>query len=312
MELAHDGERRHRVTDAFRLAQVFFDIHGRTLPIRIQGPAGIAHWTYPLPLHIVGWTNVYTVHDLIPLTQNGMSPIHPARHRRLLKAITKVAAGITTVSRASRDEILAEFGSAAPPVVDCGQPVDVRGPLVPLPANLRPRGYFLILGSVETRKNIPAVIAAHEKSGTALPLVVAGPDGWGAGQIVEAMKGRHIVRLPYLPADSIRALTAQARGLIMASLAEGFGLPVAEAMASGTPVITSNRGALAEIAGRAALLVDPTDGDAIAAAVRQLADDDDLWSRLRDAGEERAATFSPERFADRLGQFYGGLLALER
>jgi glycosyltransferase involved in cell wall biosynthesis len=301
------SESRYRITDAFRLAQVFLDLHGKTLPIRIPGGAGIAHWSYPLPLHIVGWTNIYTIHDLIPLTHIGMSPIAPARHRRLLRAIAAVADGVVTVSESALHDVATEFGPSSLPMINCGQPVDVGGPIGVLPADLRSRGYLLVLGSVEVRKNIPAIVAAHRASGVAIPLVISGPDGWGASIISEVIGSRNVKRLPYLPSDAIRTLLSEARALVMASLAEGFGLPVAEAMALGTPVITSDRGALAETAGGAALLVDPADEASIAGAMRRVATDDVLWHNLSEIGKIRADAFTPSRFATRLGDFYGRL-----
>jgi glycosyltransferase involved in cell wall biosynthesis len=95
----------------------------------------------------------------------------------------------------------------------------------------------------------------------------------------------------------------------MPSLAEGFGLPVAEAMALGTPVIASDRGALAETAGNAALAVDPEDADALAAALRRIALDDALRSALIAAGLRNAERFAPARFAERLTRAYAAVMA---
>jgi glycosyltransferase involved in cell wall biosynthesis len=103
-------------------------------------------------------------------------------------------------------------------------------------------------------------------------------------------------------------LIANARALLFPSLAEGFGLPVVEAMALGTPVLTSDRGALAEIAGGAALTVDPTRVDAMAAALARLVSDDALVRALVDRGRVRAATFSTDRFVARLAAVYGNAL----
>ncbi len=301
-------ERRYFVADVFRLAQVFFDLYGRTLPVRIPGPSGIAHGSYPRPFHIVGWSNIYTIHDLIPLTAPGMTPINPMRHRRLMGAIVRIAAGLVTVSSTSRREIEDTIPLAGIPVVDCGQPVDMNGPIDPLPNGLLSDRYFLVVGSVEARKNIPAIIAAHRLADTGLPLIIVGPDGSGAAAIASLIDGKSVIRLPHMPRPTVRALLAHARALLMVSLAEGFGLPIAEAMALGTPVITSQHGALAETAGGAGLLVDPKDIPAIAAAIRLLDTDDLLRRRLRGDGLIRARTFAPSNFVERLGQFYEDML----
>jgi glycosyltransferase involved in cell wall biosynthesis len=95
----------------------------------------------------------------------------------------------------------------------------------------------------------------------------------------------------------------------MPSLAEGFGMPVAEAMAMGVPVVTSSVGALAETAGQAALLVDPLDVAAIASALRRIVADEALHRALAVAGRANAERFTPERFAERLTQAYAIVMA---
>jgi glycosyltransferase involved in cell wall biosynthesis len=107
----------------------------------------------------------------------------------------------------------------------------------------------------------------------------------------------------------MRALIGHARALVMPSLAEGFGIPVAEAMTLGTPVATSDRGALAETAGGAALAVDPLDIAGLAAAIRRLAEEDALCLSLASAGRRNAARFTPARFAERLTRAYAAVMA---
>lgn len=110
--------------------------------------------------------------------------------------------------------------------------------------------------------------------------------------------------MAYLPLPRLIALMRGARGVLFPSLYEGFGLPVLEAMVAGAPVLTSNVSSLPEIAGDAALLVDPNDVDSIAAAIRQLDNDDDLCRTLVERGRERAKQFSPERYEERLAKLY--------
>jgi glycosyltransferase involved in cell wall biosynthesis len=95
----------------------------------------------------------------------------------------------------------------------------------------------------------------------------------------------------------------------MPSLAEGFGLPVAEAMALGTPVMTSGDGALAEVAGGAAVTIDPVDVEAMRMAILRLATDEALCGRLAAAGRVRAASYSPDRFVARLADAYAAMIA---
>jgi hypothetical protein len=100
------------VSDAFRLAQVYFDVHNRPLPVRVPGPPGIMHWTYPVPLVLLGWRNVYTVHDTIPLAHPELTPIDRKRYQRLLQQLGKFAASFITVSNAARDQILGSLRCA--------------------------------------------------------------------------------------------------------------------------------------------------------------------------------------------------------
>ena len=298
------GFERH---DLFRLGQAFFTMHGRLLPVHVPGPAGIMHWTYPVPLRVVGWHNLYTVHDVIPLTSPTLSAIKPLRHRRLLDRIAASADKLVAVSATAAAEIVATLGLSAEQVIDCSQPVAVADPDDKLlPAGLKAGQYLLVCGSVEPRKNIARIIAAYRKSGTELPLVIVGPDGWRSETVAQILaQTPGVVRLAWQSRAATVALLARARALVMPSLAEGFGLPVAEAMALGTPVVTSATGALAETAGDAALLIDPLDTDAIALAIARVTHDNELCHTLADAGRVRATRFSAEAFADRLGALYG-------
>lgn len=296
--------------DLYRLAQVHFDIYDRLLEVRAPIAGGIMHWTYPLPLRLLGWRNVYTLHDAIPLTHPALSPIDPARHSRLLRRIVGKADALVTVSVAARAEIAAALEIDASRIIDCSQPVSSRWVHAPPPAELPAGAYLLALGSVERRKNIGRLLAAYAASGVTMPLVIAGPSARHAEDLEAAVAATQgIARMPYVSPSDLPSLIAGARALVMPSLAEGFGLPVAEAMALGTPVVTSSRGALAETAGSAALLVDPEDVAGIAAALRAIVADDDLHRRLSSAGRDNARRFSPDLFAARLRRLYLSLLA---
>jgi len=300
------------VPDLFREAQVFFNMHGRTLPVAFEEPPVVMHWTYPVPLHVVGARNLYTIHDLIPLTHPELTPIPEQRHARILGAILERADLLVTVSEAMRSEIVERLDVDPDRVISTWQAVEA--PLQadpPLPNGIRTGRYFLFCGRVEQRKNLAAVAEAHAFSGSALPLVIVGPQVPGEESLEEKLAAfPGVRRLAYVPRRDLLGLLRRARALLFPTLAEGFGLPIVEAMTLGCPVLSSDRGATAEVAGGAALLVDPERSEAIAAAIGMLDCDDALCARLRAQGFARARYFTPERYARRLRALYARALAL--
>lgn len=307
------SERQMGVADLFREAQVHFDIYGRMLAVRPPFPGGIMHWTYPVPLRMAGWINVYTVHDAIPLVHPDLTPINPRRHRRLLERIAAAADRIVTVSDAARADIVAALGCPAGLVEMVPGAIELSAVTADLPPPLVAGDYLLVCGSIEPRKNIARILAAYRASGVVLPLVIAGPDGWRAAELAPAIAATPgVLRLRWQRREVMDALIGHARALVMPSLAEGFGLPVAEAMARGTPVVTSNIGALAEIGGDAALLADPLDVADLAVAIRRIVRDSALRARLTAAGRRRAESFTTAHVAPRLAAVYADLVASRR
>jgi glycosyltransferase involved in cell wall biosynthesis len=303
------GDDRLAGAHLFRAAQVRFGLCRRFTTIRAVGhPPGIMHWTYPVPLRMAGWINIYTVHDMVPLDQPGQSPVDPVRLGAMLAEIAATADRIVTVSNASRMRILAHLDIDPRRVVNCYQALPEQSAArASLPAGLGSKGYFLFCGLTEPRKNIERLIGAHARSGTTLPLILVGPptgDRATAAAIAAGVAAGRVRRLDYVSADLLATLQAQARALLFPSLGEGFGLPVVEAMRAGTPVLTSDRGALAEVAATAALLVDPDDDQAIAHGIARLETDTGLRHRLVEAGRRRAERFTQQRFAARLRAVY--------
>ncbi len=170
---------------------------------------------------------------------------------------------------------------------------------------LRPGGYLLCVGTLEPRKNLQLALRAYECLPVALreqyPLVIAGMPGWRPEQLAaplqRALAGGRVRLLGYQDDTSLAELLAGAHLLLFPSLYEGFGLPVLEAMASGTPVILSRSSALPEVAGEAGFYIDPQDDQACAEAIRRLIEDQAQWQRLREAGLLRAQEFSWKRCA---------------
>jgi glycosyltransferase involved in cell wall biosynthesis len=305
------GENLLVAPDVFRVAQIYFDIHRRPLRVAVDGPPGIMHWTYPVPLMLAGWRNLYTVHDVIPLVHPELTHIDAARYQRLLDQLARYADRFIAVSETARREIIQATDCAPDFVVDCSLSVDQTQPDIgELPPPLKHGKFLLICGTVEKRKNVARLLQAYRQSEIDMPLVIAGPDGWGASDVAGLLEDTPgVIRLPYLDRQTVRILVSQARALIMPSLAEGFGLPVAEAMALGTPVATSDHGALAETAGGAALAIPPLDIAALAAGLRRLAQDDAFCAALASAGRRNAERFTRARFAERLTRAYADVMS---
>jgi glycosyltransferase involved in cell wall biosynthesis len=299
--------------DIFRRAHVHFTLRRRFMTLMPPSPLpfGIMHWTYPVPLRMAGWLNIYTVHDLIPLLHPELSSIRLARHVAVMRELSRVADQIVTVSQAARTDILSLSGFKEDMVSDCGQ-VAAAAPDHALPEaglGLRTGGYFLFCGLVEPRKNLERLIEAHRRSETGLPLVIVGPNGWRAGSINRlAAQAQNVIRLEYVDRPVLLALIRDARALLFPSLAEGFGLPIIEAMQLGTPVLSSWGGALKEVAADAAFLINPLDTAALAEGISRLANDDCLTAALIKRGHDRAKHFSPDRFASRLAAVYDDTL----
>jgi glycosyltransferase involved in cell wall biosynthesis len=169
---------------------------------------------------------------------------------------------------------------------------------------VQPSSYILYVGVLEPRKNVDRLVAAFGRAAErlqGLDLVIAGKRGWMYDQIfaqVEALGLRDRVRFPgYVAKEDLPALYGGARLFAYPSRYEGFGLPVLEAMRCETPVVTTNVSSMPEVAGDAALLVDPDDVAGLADALVRLVNDPTLARDLARRGRERAARFSWERCA---------------
>lgn len=165
--------------------------------------------------------------------------------------------------------------------------------------------YVLFVGVLEPRKNLTRLVAAFERLPAALlrewRLVLAGGWGWHPRElrrVIRTTPVRHrIVLTGAVEADDLKALYAGAALFAYPSLYEGFGLPLLEAMAAGVPVLTSRGGALEEVAGGAALLVEPDSVDEICASLEQAMTSEELRGQLAEAGRRREAQFTWERTA---------------
>jgi glycosyltransferase involved in cell wall biosynthesis len=172
------------------------------------------------------------------------------------------------------------------------------------------RPYILAVGTLEPRKNLPGLLRAYARLAPEVPhdLVLVGAEGWLTGEIHATLEklrlGGRVRMTGFVADDDLPHWYGGADLFAFASLYEGFGLPVVEAMACGVPVVTSNVSSLPEVAGDAAVLVDPADVDAIADGLRRVLTDTDLARRLRHSGLKRAARFTWEQTAARTVAVY--------
>jgi len=177
--------------------------------------------------------------------------------------------------------------------------------------------YFLFVGTMEPRKNLGRMLDAFklfQKSRTDFQLVLVGSKNFAYGQYVGSLArgnslGADSVIAPgFLEHEELNTLYAGAQGLLFPSLYEGFGIPILEAMASGCPVLTSNITSTPEVAGDAAILVDPYSVDAIAQGMLTLADNDFLRNDLRKRGFEQIKRFSWKKTAREVINVYKEIL----
>lgn len=313
-------DRLWNVRRLFLLSHHVFDRTGRRLRVRMADPPAVMHWTYPLAVELVGARNVYTLHDLVPLRLPFTTLDLKARYRALCAMLVREADHIVTVSEASRRDILELLDAPPEKVTNTYQgvePLETAGraeaeALVRGAVGLPPQGFHLFFGAVEPKKNVGRLLEAYFRSGVTTPLVLVGQTAWKADEELALLAGNdagegragRVIRLDHAPRGLLTALVLTARAVLFPSLYEGFGLPVAEAMALGAPVMTSDTSSLPEVAGDAALLVDPYDVQAMAAALRRLDGDAALRADLAARGPRQAARFAPAAYDARLRELY--------
>jgi glycosyltransferase involved in cell wall biosynthesis len=250
---------------------------------------------------------VVTIHDTMVFRFPQLfRPWHRHYARVMLPRLARAAALVITGSQATRADLIEHLGVAPDRIAVVPYGVDIRfAPLAADSPEARavvaryhlPPNFILAVGAIEPRKNLPRILdAVRQLNGRAatagVTLVHAGPEGWAHDVPREAARF-----LGYVPAADLRVLYGLARAFVYPSLWEGFGFPVIEAMACGCPVITSDVSALPEVAGGAALLVDPTATEQLAAAIARVWADEGLRRDLVARGRARAAGFTWQRTA---------------
>jgi glycosyltransferase involved in cell wall biosynthesis len=254
---------------------------------------------------------VVTVHDAVPWTHpETLTPRGVEWHRAMAARVARTADAIVTPTQAVADQ-LAELLPISDRVRVIGDPPDAdsRAESLQLPA-----AYLTTVATLEPRKGLDVLLAALARpEAPELPLLVAGQAGWGGvDPLAEAAaaglpEGRVQVLGRVADAD-LAVLLQRATAVVVPSRAEGFGLPVLEAMAAGTPVVHSDDPALVEVAGGAGVVTPIGDAGALAVALAQLADDAVLGAALAEAGRARAAHYSWAKASAATWELYRSLV----
>lgn len=331
-------ERRHPTYGAVRLwerAYLHFNRTGRRMAVKSEGRHDAFHLTRTTPAFVKKAANIYTIHDIVPLRMPYATLDDKKFFYDMIKHIVRHADHIVTVSEFTRRDVLEFFDVPENRITNTWQAVSLDEAVLSVPEHevardienrygLGFKDYFLFLGAVEPKKNVARLVEAFAASGATRPLVLVGGLGWQYERDLEALEDerlrswrfdgthikaeRRVQRLPYVPRASLLSLIRGARAVLLPSLYEGFGLPVLEAMLMGTPTITSNASSLPEVAGDAAMLVNPYKIEEIRDAIRAIDADADLRTELASRGRERARFFSPERYGERMKAVYDRVL----
>lgn len=238
---------------------------------------------------------ISTFHDLFVLSGEYSTPEFRARFAEQARDAAQRSAAIITVSAFTKGQVVTLLGVPADKVH-----VVYHGfRKLEFPQGAEREKIVLNVGAIQKRKNIVRLVEAFETLDSSWRLVLAGASGFGSAEILARIERSaaqdRIAVLGYVSNAELAGWYRRASVFAFPSLDEGFGMPVIEAMAAGTPVIASNGSALPEVAGDAALLVDPENSDAIGEALRRLTGDPELWTELARRGSVRAREFSWEK-----------------
>jgi glycosyltransferase involved in cell wall biosynthesis len=272
---------------------------GRPPVERFVGPLDVFHfsdWMYPPQRAGLRAT---TIHDLVPLRfPDWVKPATLRMHGPKYVHAARTCDRIFVNSKFTAREVVELLGVTGDRVVVAHPGIDPRFRPDGEAANLG-TPYVLAVGTLEPRKNLPRLVRAFRAAvgQASLPheLVLAGATGWQQDPLANelAAEGAGRVHVPgRVASNELDALYRGADAVVYPSLYEGFGLPVLEALAYGKPTLSSSTSAIPEVAGDAALLVDPEDEDALAAGLVRILSDEALRADLIEKGPARAASFS--------------------
>ncbi|MCS7253461.1 MAG: glycosyltransferase family 1 protein [Armatimonadota bacterium] len=306
---------RLKVATRFRLLRILCE--QLYLPLRIIGdklhllhcPGYISVIASPVPV-------ILTVYDILAITHPEwcrtanrlyyrlMLPISIRRARRIIVPSETVKRELVSTLSVDEDKV-----DVVPLGIDQRFFEPINESVV---SNLRqrlrlPGRFILFVGNIEPKKNLPTLLKAYErlkKRMSDVGLVIVGAIAWGNGKLIDRAKAIGAQYLGYVSDEELRAVYRLASVLVFPSLYEGFGLPPLEAMALGTPVVASTAGALPEVLGNAALLVEPNDVDGLVEAIVSILSDEALYSALAERATAHASKFTWDEVARRVMKIY--------
>lgn len=247
-----------------------------------------------------------TIHDLTAFLMPELhTPATIRADRFFAERILKRAGGLIAVSENTRRDAIRMLGIAPDQITTIHSGVAVEY-FDALPVR-RVKPYVLYVGSIEPRKNLATLLdawrALRPDLRASFELVTAGPMGWADPSVRERVRAE-TTYLGYVPESELPGLTAGASAFVYPSLYEGFGFPVAQAMAAGVPVVTSNVSSLPEIAGEGAVLIDPRSPAELAAALTRVLESESLRAELGKRGRARAQNYRWEKCAAESLEFF--------
>lgn len=294
---------------------------------RLVPDATLFHATEHLLPPLRNVPTVLTVHDMI-------FKLFPEHQKRLnywylnatMPLYCRRADAIITVSKSSKRDIVTHYGLDAAKVTvvyEAAAPEFAPAPLAAVEDVRRRYGvseqFMIHVGTIEPRKNLTRLVEALHSlrgRGLSIPLLVVGGKGWLHDEFfrrLEDLGMRDLVKFPgYVPSEDLPLLYNAATLTVMPSVYEGFGLPVLESMACGTPVVASRASSLPEVGGSAACYLDPYDVEGMAEIIHDVWLDADLRVHMREQGLVQAASFSWERAAEETLQVYNTILDIQQ
>ena len=273
------------------------------------GTFDVVHSPSPLLIPTNGAASIVTIHDVDFL-------MHPERadgeiqrdYPPLARAHAHRADAIVVPSLYTRDQVARLFNISPDRVFVCPN----GAPAWPIRSPPRPGGHLLFVGSIAPRKNVGRLLQAYDRLRQGYPaapeLVLAGQPASDADPFLATLRQPRFAGCVrhegYVSEERLRTLYADASALVLPSLDEGFGIPALEAMTLGVPLVVARRGALPDLVGDAALLVDPLDVEDLAKAMQAVVTNTELRSRLSHAGPRRARGFTWRASANVLHEAY--------